>query len=87
MQRKKSRRIEHNESGFHFLLTGNLRILFYLKLIWGTKHIFYTYKGLLAAFLCSKEMYSPGVDAWYLSLCDIYLAPLFMTFESKDIRF
>ena len=32
-------------------------------------------------------MYSYGVDAWYFSLCDIYLAPLFITLARKVIRF
>ena len=43
MQKEKSRRIKHNESGFHFLVTGNLRIFICLKLGWGTnwKHTFY----------------------------------------------
>lgn len=42
MKKKKSRKInKYNESGFHFLLTGNLRIFFHLKLGWGTKNTFF----------------------------------------------
>ena len=30
-------------------------------------------------------MYSYRVDAWHFDLCDIYLAPLFITLARKDI--
>lgn len=54
MKKKKSRKIKHNESGFHFLLTGNLRIFFYLKLVWCTKPAFYKHKGLQHSYIQMK---------------------------------